>query len=301
MISDVSVEAIHPFGAIVRGLDIGRPQSADEVAAFRELLNAHQVLVFRGHKAPTDQEYSSFVSIFGAPVLDAPPEMGRDGVDSFRDTILRPDNPEILMLTNNIKKDGREVGYTGMGAKGLGWHSDYCWAEEVAEIGALDARTIPGWGGQTCFSNMYFVYESLDPKLKARVDNLSGHHELHNKVDHHEEGAGPPIRHAVHPLVITNPYTGRRALYVSPLYTMKIVDLPEAESTELLQQLFDIALNPKFIYQHEWAVDDMVIYDQLGLIHARMPFDESEPRYMRQISLAVTDKHAPWRNMVEVA
>jgi taurine dioxygenase len=291
----LSIKPISPIGALVTGLEFSGPLDESEATRLRSLLNEHQVLVFRGHVPPSDAEYSQFVSNFGAPVLDAPLEMGREGVESFHNTILRPENPEILMLTNNIVQDGREIGYTGVGAKGLGWHTDYCWADEIAEIGALDAQIITSWGGQTCFANMYAVYESLSSQMKTKIENLTGLHELHNKVDHHEEGAGPPIRSAEHPLVITNPYTGRRALYVNPLYTTKIVGLPQGESAALLNEFFELALTPKFIYQHEWQVGDLVIYDQFGLIHARMPFDEDEPRYMRQISLAVADKNAPWR------
>jgi alpha-ketoglutarate-dependent taurine dioxygenase len=293
---NLSVESVAPFGAFVTGLDISRVLDKSEAASLRRLLNEHQVLVFRGHKSPTDAEYSRFAGNFGPPVLNAPLEMGREGVESFHETIVSRENPEIIMLTNKIVKDGREVGYTGVGAKGLGWHSDYCWADEIAEIGALDALVIPSWGGQTCFANMYAVYESLSPQMQAKLDTLVGHHELHNKVDHYEEGAGPPIRFAEHPLVLTNPYTGRRALYISPLYTTKIIGLPEDESKALLQELFDLALSPRFIHTHEWRVGDMVIYDQLGLIHARMPFNEEESRCMRQISLAVVDKDAPWRS-----
>jgi len=57
----------------------------------------------------------------------------------------------------------------------------------------------------------------------------------------------------VHPVVRTHPATGRKALYVNRLMTVRIEDMPEDESSELLDFLFDHQEQSKFIYEARLA------------------------------------------------
>ena len=40
-------------------------------------------------------------------------------------------------------------------------------------------------------------------------------------------------------------------------YTTRILDIPEAESQELLALLFAHVTQPRYVYRHKWRVDDL--------------------------------------------
>ena len=54
--------------------------------------------------------------------------------------------------------------------------------------------------------------------------------------------------------------------------TMRIEDLPEAESDALLRALFDHSEKPEFIYRHVWRVGDLIVWDNRCSMHARDDF-----------------------------
>ncbi len=93
------------------------------------------------------------------------------------------------------------------------------------------------------------------------------------------------IRHNWQPLFITHPATGKKALYISRLMSAKIEGLSHEESEAALEQLFDISEEPAIVYEHKWALGDLVIWDNWCSIHARKDFPREEPRLMRRLTI----------------
>jgi taurine dioxygenase len=86
---------------------------------------------------------------------------------------------------------------------------------------------------------------------------------------------------AVHPVCMTHPITGRTVLYCNPGYAERILELPEAESREMLDFLFAHQLQPKYRYAHQWTVGDVLIWDHLGTLHNAIPdYGPGEERLM---------------------
>jgi alpha-ketoglutarate-dependent taurine dioxygenase len=56
------------------------------------------------------------------------------------------------------------------------------------------------------------------------------------------------------------------------------------EGDALLSELHEYSTRPEFVYHHEWELGDLVLFDTLGTLHKRDPWDASELRYMRQLS-----------------
>jgi pentalenolactone F synthase len=200
---------------------------------------------------------------------------------------LRPGFPEIIIISN-IVDHGQRIG-AAADVKGLDWHTDYCWQERVSVVGALEAVEIPPEGGATSFVNMYAVYEALEPELRERVDGLRASHEI--------AGTEVSEARAEHPLVATNPVSGRRALYLNSHFTKRLIGMDAEEGDTLLRRLVNFSISPQFTYEHKWQLADLVLWDQIGLIHARMPYGERERRYMRQITVLAKDAGAPWRSV----
>jgi taurine dioxygenase len=93
------------------------------------------------------------------------------------------------------------------------------------------------------------------------------------------------LLHHEQPIFITHPATGRKALYVSRLMSAGIEGLSRDESEAALEQLFDISEDPSIIYEHDWRLGDLVIWDNWCSIHMRKDFPRDEPRLMRRLTI----------------
>jgi taurine dioxygenase len=75
----------------------------------------------------------------------------------------------------------------------------------------------------------------------------------------------------VHPVFLTHPLTGRKILYANPGYTVRINELDEAESDDVLAELFRHQLQPKYQYAHQWTEGDVLMWDHIGTLHYAEP------------------------------
>jgi taurine dioxygenase len=67
--------------------------------------------------------------------------------------------------------------------------------------------------------------------------------------------------------VRTHPSTGRKALYINPGFTVRLLGLPEDEARELMQELFDHCTQPKYILRYKWRKGDLVLWDNAATMH----------------------------------
>lgn len=258
-------------------------------------LDEHLVLVFRGHRTPSYEEFLSFGRRFGY--------IPKTGLHSG----AHPEHNEILMVSN-VTENGRKIGVGDAGW--MDWHTDYSFRPRVSQVGFLEAIEVPhSGGGQTLFTDMYALYESLSPEQRRRLHSYRVRHALRDGYEETYEqayqrevslGAAPVIEpedgtSTIHPLIARNPRTGRQAVYVSRLNTKRVVDLGISESRELLAQLWEHAGSPEHTYAHDWQQGDIVMWDELGTVHAKRPFDPAERRVMRQVVSIFDDPAEPWR------
>ena len=90
------------------------------------------------------------------------------------------------------------------------------------------------------------------------------------------------LLHHEQPIFVTHPASGKKALYVSRLMSAHIEGLSTRESEAVLDQLFEISEDPSIIYEHDWQLGDLVIWDNWCSIHMRKDFPREEPRLMRR-------------------
>ena len=98
----------------------------------------------------------------------------------------------------------------------------------------------------------------------------------------------------VHPLFLTHPITGRKVLYCNPGYAMRINELPEAESDEMLRVPVRPPA-PAAIPLHAcWTENDLLVWDHLGTIHrAIADYGPDEIRLMRRCQVMATKVFDP--------
>jgi len=171
------------------------------------------------------------------------------------------------------------------------WHIDGATDDVPARATMLSARQISAMGGQTEFCNTYAAYDDLPEADKPYYESLRIGHSLEaaNRLTtpnpSEQELAVWRARGGVkeHPLVWRHK-TGRKSLVLGATAGY-VVGLPAAQGRALLAKLEAHATRREIVYQHEWQVGDLVIWDNCGTMHRVIPYDASSGRMMHRTTL----------------
>ena len=277
---------LHPvFAAEVTGIDLTRPVSRDDIAAIEAGMDEYAVLVFPGQPL-TDQQQLDFTRNFGELEGYNTPGHIRKQTESR----LGPGMADFSNLDKSgaIMSDQDRVWFFKLGDRL--WHSDSSFRPVPAKYSLLSGRIIPSWGANTEFADMRAAYDALDARTKAEVEHLVCEHSLafsreaigFTDLTPEERAAFRPVRQR---LVRTHPVTGRKSLFLSAhAGTIEGWTVPEARM--FLRDLTEFATNERFVYSHEWRLNDLVIWDNRTTMHRARRFDRNEVRDVRRTTLA---------------
>lgn len=271
------------LGAEIRGIDLRDPMDAEIFRLIEQAWFDHLVILFRDQDISLDDQ-KRFCSQFG--------ELGnrRRGHRSDRPNEQEEYGPNVMLVTNVRDDDGQPIGSLPDGE--MMFHSDTPYFEHPDKATILYALEITSWGGNTRFSNSYKAAETLPDDIKALLNGkLATQVYEYGSVtksasDRYDRENFP---HWQHPVFRKNPDTGRTALYVSELMTEEIIGLDEAKSAEVLEFLFAHQRQEKFIYDHEWKVGDLLMWDNRCSVHARTDFPRDERRMLRRLTVQDSD------------
>lgn len=252
-------------GAVIGGLDLSQALDAETVAEIKRAFLENCVIVFRGQDLSPERQMA-FTRIFGK--VEQHPVVRGFEIEGY---------PEIMVIEH---KAG-----TFYNGKNDIWHSDVTFSETPPLGSVLHCRA--AWEGysDTMFSNQYLAYEALSEPFRTLLDGLKAEHDAAllrrrmNAYAHNNQIADIP-KPAVHPVIRTHPETGRKALYINPIYTTHLLGLGEEESKLLLDFLYAHAVRSDFIYRHRWRVGDVVMFDNRCLLHYVVP---DHPRDMHRL------------------
>ena len=259
MRNDLHIRPITPhLGAEVTGIDLRNAPEAmmDNVrAAFAD----HSVLFFPDQKLSTD-ELLHVTGRFGE-VLRVPYVKGMDS------------HPDIIA----VLKEAEEKRISTFGGT---WHTDFSFLPEPPDATLLQAVELPPVGGDTIWANQYLAYESLSSGMQKLLDPLRA---VHTGWPHGTMGPGPDAavsksikmtrndpsadREVLHPVVRVHPVTGRKALFVNPVYTQRFADMTVAESKSLLDFLHMHCTRPEFQCRLSWRDGMLVMWDNRSTMH----------------------------------
>jgi alpha-ketoglutarate-dependent taurine dioxygenase len=257
-------------GAQVHGVDRDRLASDDAFPAWcLEALEANGALVFR------DLHLDDEAQIAFSRKLGKVEKLGHG------------ENPEIFRVTLDPTKNSAAKYLKGT----FDWHIDGCTDDIPIMATMLSAHAVAESGGETEFASSYAAYEDLDADEQHHLESLRVVHtieasqRLHNPDPTPEEVELWRRRPAKeHPLVWTH-LSGRKSLVLGAT-TDHVVGMDRDEGKALLQDLLDRATTPDRVYRHEWAVGDVVIWDNRGVLHRACPYDPSSPRDMHRTTFA---------------
>jgi taurine dioxygenase len=257
------------LGAEIRGLDLSRALSDDEIGDVRETLADRGVVVFRDQTL-SEEQHIAMARQFG-------------DINLNRFFARREGYPEISLVT---KEPDQKLNIGG------GWHTDHSYDTAPALGSLLYAREVPAVGGDTLFASMYAAFDALSDGLKATLAGLRAVHSSRHVFGAVKEGMegriGNPelaTQDAVHPVVITHPQSGRKALFVNPGFTLRFEGWTDEESRPLLDYLYLHASRPEFTCRLNWRVGSLAFWDNRATWHYALNDYPGGRRVMHRITL----------------
>jgi taurine dioxygenase len=223
----------------------------------------HKVLVFKEQDI-SPAVFAEFGKIFGEP-------------EEHHVVQLRHPEESTLTLISNQNEPNRpeEMKYSGDG-----WHSDYSYKLIPSNATMLHGVEIPPSGGDTLFANAEAAFADLSESSKNYLRTLRVRHQYRWSPDREdpwarwkyigaEERAKTP--EITHPLVRLHPDTGRETLFLQPRIIGSVIgfaDMPEEESSMLVQELIEHITDDKYVYSHKWTQKDVVVWDNRCVLHS---------------------------------
>ncbi|UEM24489.1 TauD/TfdA family dioxygenase (plasmid) [Skermanella mucosa] len=253
------------LGASIEGIDLSQPIGSGDFDLVLDALGKHGVVCFPGQNLDA-VSLKQFSARFGSLEVNV--------ANSFQE----PGHPEVMILSN-IVEDGKPIGIADAGQD---WHTDMSYSDTIAFANVLYGIKIPRRDGRplgcTEFANMHAAYDDLPDEIRTRLDGATALHDFNKfwEMMRREKGSTrPPLTEeqrrrkppVSHPVFLTHPITGRRVLYANPGYTVRINDIPQSESDELLEFLFAHQLDPKYRYKHLWNEGDVLMWENIGTLH----------------------------------
>ena len=209
------------------------------------------------------------------------------------------------MILSNIVENGKPI---GLADAGQDWHTDMSYSRTIAFANVLYGIKIPQRDGKplgaTEFCNMHAAYDGLPADLKRRLDGMTVLHDFNKfwEMMRREKGSKrPPLTEAQRkakppvsqPIFLTHPLTGRKVLYANPGYAVRINELPEKESDEMLEFLFAHQLKPEYRYTFRWQEGDVLMWEDIGTIHnAVADYGPDEHRLIKRCQV-MADRFCP--------
>lgn len=243
-------------------LDLSNEVDEASLQRIEQLYRSHHLLLFRDQSL-SEADQVRFARRFG-PISHRNPAQGE------RESVM----------VSNIEPGGV------LGQGELFFHSDNTFFAEPLKAIGLYAIEVPEEGGDTLFSNAFKVYDLLPDALKAKLEGLFTYQVFDYEGDYNRrpnlQTVPADAPRAIHPLVWTDPDSGRRAVFLSEHTTARILDLPETEEEELIATLRGYIADPGVAYRHRWRPGDFLFWDNIALQHARTPFDPAAHRTLRR-------------------
>ena len=265
------------IGAEVEGFD---PSYLDNAEARQELkaafLKYHLLKINIPNFSSEDQV--KFSEIFGEITI-----RGNYQVD--------PEEPKTQYISNT-----RGDGILGRGE--LAFHHDHLFYEHPLTALVLYGIEVPESGSVTRFRSESCLLDKLPADIRSKCEGIECLHlyDYYNPAilagiltkdmsgDLSKVTPGSPQQWR--PLIWKEPRSGKDLLLLSPIADIAGNIESKGAAREFHTELMAMGEEAGFVdaitYDHHWEQNDLVIWDNLVLAHARTPFKSEEPRTLRR-------------------
>lgn len=273
----MKIETLPGVGAEITDVDL-RHLTDSEFDAIRAAYADQGVVFFRDQDLSED-DHIAFAERWG-------------DINVNRFFAAHPDYPEIALVAKEADQKDNIGG---------GWHTDHSYDPEPAMGSVLVARILPDSGGDTRFASMYAAYDTLDDETKAEIEGLravhsakhifgKGERTYYNTTDAGGDrignaAAADALTDVTHPIVITHPLSGKKALYVNPAFTVGIEGMESEAAGALLQRLYAHAMSHDHAYRFQWRPGSVAFWDNRSTWHWAMNDYQGQRRIMHRITI----------------
>ena len=272
------------FVAVVDDLDLSHPLNDADFASVEMAFETYGVIVFPAQDITDDQQIA-FSRRFG------PLE------PSVRRHRNRAVSNVLLSDISNVGSDGQIMAEKSEAMSynrgNQLWHSDSSFKEIPSKASLLSAREVPPSGGETEFADMRAAWDTLSAEKQVEISDLVAQHSLAysratmgydagEKFMDVEKSEVPPVPQ---PLIRVSPVTGRKSLYVGS-HAAYVDGMDRNAGRTLLDGLLAHAAEDRFIYIHNWAAFDLVMWDNRCINHRGRPWQsQKHRRVMRRTTI----------------
>ncbi len=250
----------------------GLSVSENEAAELRALLNQHGLIVIRGEQLAETQQ-ASLMAVFGGVETDSEGQ------------------PLLMRVTNEYEDSSAPQGE-------LGFHFDYSYDPKPTPVISLYGDEIVKGVTPTLFARSTIVPNELPAALYQALKGRQAAHacfpeqfsyefmQSHNGPNtiRGEQGWNSGDWWMRKPVLEAH-VGGRETLYLCELYSHSLIGVPEAESKSILNEVYEFLYKTSVLYRHQWQANDLVIWDNLRVQHAR-PIPNDKQRTLRRFHTA---------------
>jgi alpha-ketoglutarate-dependent taurine dioxygenase len=257
------ISLLKPFGAMVEATD-HNAQAADlDIVMLRDLFKSQHLVLLRGFKTFADNEaFTSFCELWG-----------EISVWPFG---------KVLELVEHQKPTDHifDSSYVPM-------HWDGMYRPQVPEHQIFRCVSAPlsGQGGRTTFSNTLIALKNASAEEKALWQKATGTYQ--RKMEFYSSKTVSAIitehpHHGFSVLRYNEPPSDEQGRFLNPP-DLEFSGVDPLEAAVLHQSLKDALYSPACFYAHEWQTGDVVIADNLSLLHGREKFVSGSPRHLQRV------------------
>ncbi len=257
------ITKIIPFGLLIEPNQPFQPISEINTAYLHELVEQEQLIVLRGFDTFSDKE--SFI--------EYSERFGEISIWPFGKVLelIEQDNPEDHIFDNSYVP--------------LHWDGMYRPQIPALQIFHCILAPEPEQGGRTTFSNTMLTLQHTNEKTKQLWHKVTGIYQrkmefYHSKITSPIITQHPFKKHAV---IRYNepPITTDKNFINPPILNFSGID--QDQLAFFHHSLQKALYAPSNFYAHEWKTGDIVIADNLSLLHGREQFTSKSPRHLQRI------------------
>jgi taurine dioxygenase len=265
------------LGAEIRGVEIEKELDDATFGEIERAFLEHGVIAIRDQRLDRPQQIE-FARRFGD--LDVHPI-----------AIGMEEHPEVIRVHKPANQPA---------SFGTSWHTDNTFFARPSKASVLYAVILPPIGGDTLWASTAAAYDALSPTMQRMLEGLSAVHSAGRAYDPATTGAAKYRGEAAinyrfsesiydeveHPVLRTHPETGRKCIFVNPMFTQRIVGLRESESRALLEFLYAHCVQPELTCRVRWEPGTVVVWDNRSTLHYAMNDYVGHERLLYRVTVA---------------
>lgn len=274
--STIEVEPLaSALGAYIHGVDFSKTLSDVQFQDVHDALVDNAVIFFRDQDLSPERQLE-VAHRFGTPEVHPIVEGSND-------------HPELIEV---LKPAGEGASF------GTGWHTDNTFFEKPSMITMLYGIETPPVGGDTMWASMEKAYDHLSDGMKTLLDGLVAVHSAKIAFDPRTTADKYEGKHTLkykfsdavdaeveHPLIRTHDVSGRKSIFVNPMFTIRIKGMTDKESAPILKYLYEFSTQPEFACRFRWQDKSIAMWDNRSTQHFAMNDYVEYRRLMRRVTI----------------